>query len=73
MKKYLIMVILVYSIFVVSGAADQKLVPAPGFSLVDVSDKMINLSDFKGKNVLLFQNDQIWLFLQPRYILYQSE
>jgi hypothetical protein len=53
MQRYLITLILVYSIIVVYCANAQKFVPAPNFSLVDVSEKMINLSDFRGKNVVL--------------------
>jgi cytochrome oxidase Cu insertion factor (SCO1/SenC/PrrC family) len=34
-------------------AVESKPVLAPPFSLVDVSDKVIHLSDFKGKNVIL--------------------
>jgi len=34
-------------------AAEQKPVMAPDFSLVDFTDRLINLTDFKGKNVVL--------------------
>jgi hypothetical protein len=53
MKRCLIIITLVYLIFGACLVNAQKLVPAPNFSLVDVSDKIINLSDFEGKNVIL--------------------
>lgn len=61
MNRCLIIVILVYLIFGVCLVNAQKLVPAPDFSLVDVSDKLINLSDFMGKNVILvFYVNHAW-------------
>lgn len=61
MNRCLIIIILVYLIFGVCLVNAQKLVPAPDFSLVDVSDKLINLSDFMGKNVILvFYVNHAW-------------
>ena len=55
MKKSLVLMILFFCFFMVYSAltAEQKPVMAPDFSLVDLSNRLVNLSDLKGKNVVL--------------------
>ncbi len=54
MKKHLLITILFCWILLIHCATGQKSVqPAPNFSLTDVSNRVVTLSDFKGKNVVL--------------------
>jgi len=47
------LVVLLCAIFIFSSCTKAEMTKAPDFSLKDIADKTINLSDYKGKIVIL--------------------